>query len=102
MKRVVANDARTTRIVVHRKLLGLINDFLAFKREYGTDIEKQIYGQGDSKMTTQDFIKRLISKRPMYFFTSIDRTMLRDGSPPSSENWLKVGTPEEEQIYMKD
>lgn len=46
-------------------------------------------------------VRRIITNRPLVFFTGYDMTTLRDGSTPSSKDWRKVGTDDEGDITLE-
>ncbi|KAJ3080891.1 hypothetical protein HK102_002744 [Quaeritorhiza haematococci] len=72
----IARHAQKVRIIVHADLLPAIETFLARKRREGFTDEKSLY----AKMTTEDFIRRCIEKRPLAFLNSCDTTLTRDGT----------------------
>tara|TARA_R110002050_G_scaffold16353_1_gene49640 strand:+ start:284 stop:541 length:258 start_codon:yes stop_codon:yes gene_type:complete len=47
-------------------------------------------------MNENEFILRLIEKRPLCFFGKGDRSLLRDGSTPGSNGWLAINTAQAE------
>lgn len=40
---VIQEDAESTRIVIHERFPQLVENFLAHKRQYGSEIEKALY-----------------------------------------------------------
>jgi hypothetical protein len=60
-------------LIVHYKTLKLMSKFLAHKKDKGSSIEKQIY----QDMGLEDFIIRLVKKRPLTFFDVADSTLMR-------------------------
>lgn len=97
-KKKIVEHARTTRIIIHEAIQGLIHDFLDHKRKWGTKKEKEIYQDLDyPKM-----IKRLIFKRALTFFGGNDFTILLDGSLPDPTHWNLVGTDQEGEITIKE
>eukprot|EP01004_Peranema_trichophorum_P003787 NODE_2754_length_1501_cov_96.854136_g2375_i0.p1 GENE.NODE_2754_length_1501_cov_96.854136_g2375_i0~~NODE_2754_length_1501_cov_96.854136_g2375_i0.p1 ORF type:complete len:434 (-),score=68.87 NODE_2754_length_1501_cov_96.854136_g2375_i0:146-1447(-) len=68
--------AKNTRILIHQKVIELIQGFIDLKRRLGTDLEKSIYDDMDERK----FIDRLITKRPLVFYTPDDAYITRDGS----------------------
>jgi hypothetical protein len=51
----------------------------------------------------EEFLKRLIEKRPLSFFTDDDTTLLRNGAKlekPASADWLLVGCDKEGAIKL--
>ena len=75
LKAEVVEHAQGTRPLLHRRIWIFISQFLKFKRDYGTSIEQAFY----RNMTVEQFIDRLIQKRPLMFMTSSDSYLLRDG-----------------------
>lgn len=47
-----------------------------------------------------EFVRRLIEKRPLAFFTKDNVTLLRDGSVPAASDWNLVGTDNEQKITL--
>ncbi|KAF3765700.1 hypothetical protein M406DRAFT_68121 [Cryphonectria parasitica EP155] len=88
----VQQDAQETRIIIHARYPRLVEDFLAHKRQYGSSVEKELYGSQD--WTWEKQVARLVDKRPLVFMSSQDHTMLRDGKAlgPAATQWDKVGT----------
>ncbi|KAI7867774.1 hypothetical protein K492DRAFT_110435, partial [Lichtheimia hyalospora FSU 10163] len=97
-KKDILEHAKESCILVHEKVINLINDFINLKKEYGTNIEKKLY----ENMTDKQFIIRLIKKRPFYFYNKNDISMLRDGTIPNENDWNKIGTNEENKIKIYD
>uniref|UniRef100_A0A6B2L4W1 Uncharacterized protein n=1 Tax=Arcella intermedia TaxID=1963864 RepID=A0A6B2L4W1_9EUKA len=81
---------------MHHKVKLLIEKFLNVKRHFGTAKEKKIY----EGMNFEDFIVRILKKRPLVFFGSSDMTLLRDvndlGSMFPTEAWSRVGSEHED------
>ncbi|KAJ3039721.1 hypothetical protein HDV00_011953 [Rhizophlyctis rosea] len=94
----ITTFARQTRILLHPRLVPLVDAFLSYKRLHVTEKERSLY----SNLTREDFIKRLIKNRPLVFFTHFDRTLLRDGSTPPAADWLRVGHDTEGKIKIED
>lgn len=91
----VAEDAQSTRIIVHSRFPVLVNAFLDFKREHGSEHEKRLYGTSEM-FTWQDEVSRLIEKRPLVFMGAMDHTMLRNGEVlRDSTEWDRNGTDEQ-------
>ncbi|MGD9592448.1 MAG: DUF4804 domain-containing protein [Candidatus Berkiella sp.] len=63
-----------TRPIIHPPLLKLMHDFLAYKKQHGSVIEKKLY----QDMTLDQFISRLLTKRPMVFMGPNDTYLLRN------------------------
>lgn len=97
----IFKDALQTRVILHRKVELLIEEFLDVKRTFGTAIEKNLY----KIMTVQKFIQRLIVKRPLTFLSSSDYTVGRDGQEiqGAKQKWPLVGTETEQApLLLKD
>lgn len=75
IKKLIAQQAQQTYPFIHASVLRLINEFLAYKREYGTPLEKNLY----KSMDNAAFIDRLLIKRPLMFMTAQDHYLLRNG-----------------------
>jgi len=94
----IESHARGTRVLIHEAIISLIEKFLDLKRKYGSNVEKAFY----SDITWEQFVSRLISKRPIVFFTAQDLTILRDKSTPAGKYWLTVGKDNEGDIKLLD
>lgn len=83
-----------------------MDKFLEYKRQNGTQKEKELY----KDMDKNSFIKRLIEKRPLVFTEWFDNTVLRNGTKYHGEKdndvkqkeWLKVGQDDEGIIKIAD
>lgn len=89
----IRQDAKDTRIIVHKRYPGLVNEFLDHKREHGSAVEKALYGDAGS-WTWKQQVRRLLEKRPLQFMGGSDSTILRDGRYVGSlwKEWDRVGT----------
>ena len=87
----VEEHAVKTRVIVHARLFPLLSEFLAHKRSYGSQYEKQLY---TSDFTSEGLIARLIEKRPFTFMGSHDTTLTRSGVHISDgrQEWDRVGS----------
>ncbi|PWA02243.1 hypothetical protein BB558_001623 [Smittium angustum] len=117
-QKTIVSQALDTRVILHPRVASLIRDFLNIKKDYGTDIERRVYDNlaanlnidaaGSSStfsfpLSSQldevnQFIQRLIVKRPLAFFLPNDIGILRSGiqvknNPRnvSGNEWLVVG-----------
>ena len=72
--------ANNTRPIFHSKLISLMNDFINLKQPYYGDIYKN---EDKTNITYQNLVERLLTKRPITFYTKNDVYMLRDGSKGS-------------------
>ena len=94
---------QTNRILVHEDVRSIIKSFLEYKRVTGTRIEKAVYSHFD--WDVEQFIIRLVTKRPLSFWGRTDTTLLRDGRQflDATANWDHVGTDHEfKSIPMTD
>lgn len=69
----IAHQAQTTYPLLHLQVKTLINDFLSYKRAFGSKKEKELY----ATMNLASFIDRLLKKRPLMFMTPSDLYLLR-------------------------
>jgi len=69
----IANCILSTRPIGHATIKPLLENFLAYKREYGSDIEKEFY----KDLTVEDFYTRLLRMRPQVFVGFKDSYQLR-------------------------
>eukprot|EP00747_Dinoflagellata_sp_TGD_P179159 gnl/TRDRNA2_/TRDRNA2_29480_c0_seq1.p1 gnl/TRDRNA2_/TRDRNA2_29480_c0~~gnl/TRDRNA2_/TRDRNA2_29480_c0_seq1.p1 ORF type:complete len:538 (+),score=69.77 gnl/TRDRNA2_/TRDRNA2_29480_c0_seq1:43-1656(+) len=76
-EQLICSFARRTRPILHRRAATLAQRFLEHKLESGSDIERRLY----KGMSHDQFITRLLSKRPLMFMTRADQYLL-----PSSVN----------------
>ncbi|KOO30193.1 hypothetical protein Ctob_015132, partial [Chrysochromulina tobinii] len=65
--------------MVHWRVPAMIDDFLALKLEHGTEQEKNLY----TGMTRERFMTRLLSCRPLCFFSQEDSYLLKATSATS-------------------
>jgi hypothetical protein len=83
---------------MHHKVLKLIEDFLAYKKSEGSVVEKNLY----KTMSRQEFIGRLLSKRPLMFMNANDDYLLKNGTRGNG-GFEKIGTNEEKSpLVLKD
>lgn len=71
----IVTQAQGTRLIMHKNVMTLIKKFLAYKKRHGTRVEKKVY----KHMDEDEFINRLITKRPLMFMTERDQYLLRNG-----------------------
>lgn len=93
----IASHANATRVLVHSRLLPLLDEFLVHKRTHGTTREQDLY----VGMSSADLVRRLIRNRPLCFYNHSDTTMLRDGSRPHGRDWGLVGADKEGKIDIR-
>ncbi len=94
----IAQQARKTYPMVHARVTGLIESFLAYKLVYGTPIEKRVY----KNMSMLEFVNRLLEKRPLMFMTDKDQYILRNGAKGFG-GFEALGTAQEKApLVLKD
>lgn len=97
-KRTIEEQARTTYPLIHKDVVKLIDNFLAYKQKFGSQIEQQLY----TNMTQEQFITRLLMQRPLMFMNPQDDYLLRDGTRGSG-GFETVGTDQEKApLLLKD
>ncbi|MFA5998789.1 MAG: DUF4804 domain-containing protein [Candidatus Babeliales bacterium] len=94
----IVNQAKNTYPIMHTKVFQLIQDFLQYKKQQGSIIEKQLY----SSMSVHGFIDRLLTKRPLMFMNAHDSYLLKDGTNGHG-GFEKIGTTQEKlPLILKD
>lgn len=94
----VLEHAKATKAIIHPRTAALVDDFLAFKRVKGSAVEQQLY----AKMSRKNFLKRLLTHRPMAFLTAADTYQLRDGTKGNG-GFETIGTAAEKApLQLKD
>lgn len=88
VRRQVVEHAAGTRPILHEKLLPLIADFLAYKRQFGSAVERKFY----AGLTTISLIDKLLKRRPLVFMNSYDAYVLRTPGRQGSGGFEKIGT----------
>ena len=91
-QKTIVEQAQSAYPIMHEKVAPLINNFLAYKQQHGTNIEKIVY----ASMDFGSFITRLLTKRPLMFMTAADYYLLRDGRTRGKGGFESIGT-----IYEK-
>jgi len=86
--------AAETHPFIHARVLQLAEDFLNFKRLHGSNKERRLYGLTmGTKMSAQQLITRLLTRRPLVFMNPDDQYKLPTGEVGSgAESFLKIGT----------
>lgn len=72
--------------IIHEHTLLLCSKFLIFKREHGTNIERNYY----KNKSVKDLIDRLLKKRAVTFMEPSDTHLLLDGTR-GLNNWSTIG-----------
>jgi hypothetical protein len=83
----IVEQAQAAYPIMHSKSIQLIDDFLVYKRQHGTTIEKHLY----ASMDRDTFIARLLTKRPLMFMTAGDYYLLRDGTTHGHGGFEAIG-----------
>jgi len=97
-KKEIADQANSVRPIMHSSVEQIIGLFLAYKREFGSDIEKSFY----AKIKTDAFVDRLLINRPLMFMTGSDQYLLRDGQKGAG-GFESIGTSQEvAPLLLKD
>lgn len=86
----VVAHAQSARPIVLARVMRLIEQFLAYKRKHGSDVEKTLYASMDGLA----FSDRLLQKRPLMFMTETDQYVLRDGTQGNG-GFETIGTDQE-------
>lgn len=94
----VLHAFQNTRMLIHPSIINLMIGFLQYKLKFGSEVEKKLY----SSISQEDFIVRLITKRPLVFSGKSDVYQLRDGSTGRFGKFELVGTDQEKQIHLED
>ncbi|HTM06452.1 MAG TPA: DUF4804 domain-containing protein, partial [Patescibacteria group bacterium] len=68
VQKQIAQDALTTHAIVHQKIITLITDFIAYKSQYSE--HKDFFRHYLNK--EYEYVNRLLTKRPMFFYGSTD------------------------------
>jgi len=69
-----------TRPIIHHRLISLVETFLAYKLEHGSDAEITLYqGNLSDQSSVASQIKRLLLLRPLMFTSAQDEYLLHDG-----------------------
>jgi hypothetical protein len=91
--------AEGVRILIHPRISKMMEAFLQEKLKHGSSKEKALY----HGMTVNQFIDRLLQKRPLMFMSRNDQTRLPGHVQPSDtqfnpvqEQWFRVGTDNEQ------
>ena len=92
---VIPYHANSTRPIVTKNTIILFINFLKIKKKYGTNIEKKIY----ENLTTHELIQRLITKRPLAFYSSIDSHLLQNEHFDQGMQFMNIGTDKEQKPY---
>jgi|SRR5579872_3075195 len=97
-QRIIAEQAKATRPIIDAKVLDLIDKFLAHKRQYGTFVEKKLYKSSIKHRNA--FIDRLLTKRPIVFYTPFDSCYLGKQVQGTGRNFTAIGTKDEKSPLL--
>jgi len=78
----IAAQANSVYPITHDAVHQLIRDFLAYKTQSGSAIEKKLY----ENMSEEAFVTRLLTNRPLMFLNPNDTYLLRDGKSRGQSN----------------
>lgn len=95
LQNLIAQQAQNVRVIMHPKVLTLMDDFLAYKKTKGTPTEQALY----KDMTLNQFVDRLLIKRPLMFMTEHDQYLLRNGKE-GYEGFTHIGTALEQKPLL--
>lgn len=101
---VIAEDAKSTHIVVHLRFPKLVEAFLSHKRVHGSRYEKELYKTPEN-FTWENLTSRLIEKRPLVFMGGMDHTILRNGESIKGDPikaWDFNGTDQQTTLTLKE
>ncbi|XP_052743913.1 uncharacterized protein LOC112043755 [Bicyclus anynana] len=85
----------STYTIIHERVLILMTRFLAYKKEFSSTIEKQLY----QNMTLPEFIERILTKRAISFYGPRDRYLLITGEKGMS-GWELIGSSEQKSPLL--
>jgi hypothetical protein len=92
--------------LMHPKISDLIKDFLDYKKQYGSDVEKKFYqdqyANQDQNVNTEKFITRLLTNRPMVFMYPNDQYVLNGEHFEAVREAMRMGTQGFEKIGKND
>ncbi len=91
-QRAIIEQAKNSYPLIHTKVDAWLNSFLAYKKSYGSAIEKALY----QNMDKHSLVDRLLTKRPLMFMTANDFYLLRDGKTKGKGAFEFIGTTQEE------
>lgn len=94
---IIVNALQNTQVLVHPSVSALAESFLQYKLKFGSKIEKQLY----AFMSKEDFIARLMIKRPFVFMCSSDYFVLKDRTKGRGGFEL-IGSDKEKNLHLAD
>lgn len=87
----IEHQAARVHPIMHEDVSELIENFLAYKRDHGSAVEKKLY----KDMTEKHFIDRLLTQRPLTFQTRGDSYILRNFKGEGNGGFESIGTEKE-------
>lgn len=88
---VLDRNANSAYPLIHENALNLYANFLLYKRNEGSDIEKNLY----KDMSVMGLVERFLLKRAVSFLGPQDKFRLVNGAVKSASKWEDVGKPSE-------
>ncbi len=88
LEQEIAAQANQTRPILHENVVQLMDDFLNYKKQFGSLVEQALY----ATMNVQALIDRLLVKRPLAFLLPSDSYLLRDGQTRGNGQFETIGT----------
>jgi hypothetical protein len=99
VQKKIVEHAKNTYLLLHKDVRRFVDDFLKYKKEKGSEIEKKLY----ATMNAQQFMMRLLEQRPLMFMTESDRYLLRSNTVQGNGGFETIGTKNERSpLILKD
>ncbi|MEL7531371.1 MAG: DUF4804 domain-containing protein [Bacteroidota bacterium] len=92
----IEQHAANVRLLIHPRTRQLAQAFLQAARLSGTSVERSYYQQ----IEIDDFLRKLIVKRPLMFMTESDAYILRDGQQRGDGGFEMIGTTQEKSPLL--
>ncbi len=86
-KQRIVYQAQSTYPIMHTQIEELITNFLNYKKENGSNVEKKFY----KNMNKEAFIDRLLKQRPLMFMTEEDLYILRNKAEGKLSDFESIG-----------
>ena len=94
----IARQAQDSYPLIHDDVRLFLNNFLEYKKEHGSEIEKELYADMDDVQ----LMMRLLEQRPLMFMTESDQYLLSGGTTGHG-GFEKIGTDNEQSpLILKD
>lgn len=91
-EKILERNIQSAYPIIHERALFLCAQFLLFKSDHGSTVERRLY----KDMTIIEFIQRLLIKRAVSFIHKNDYYILRDGTHGYG-SWETIGTDQEKE-----